>query len=221
MISRNILLKVKLAIICLAVLLNFACKKSDENKSPYTGPASFVNSYILDYGTNIPVADAEVYLLRATGYDPFLSFETIAITYSDKLGKFSFSYTIKDEKDNFYLGVKKDDYHPADYTLVENKKEVQKNVYMVPYAILKLHLKNEYLPKKYNDEIGFSGYDMKYMTFVGRMSGVNADTIFWLLQYGNQINKLAFGITKNDSTLRVHKEIYCKGHDTTFFELFY
>ncbi len=182
-----------------------SCRK--DNKS------TLVKGIVQDITTSNHLSGATVYLMR-TKYDCIVCQGAIYdTTTADENGRFSFEFNGESEY-GYSICAKSNKYFNNFSTGgvgIEKGKKNQVTVRLYPEAYLKLHI------------IGKNGkIDLNAFSGGGHLiQGINIDTIFYEIVYGNYNFDIVWWVTKNDTTHKYSDNLICPAFDTTTYDINY
>jgi 5-hydroxyisourate hydrolase-like protein (transthyretin family) len=187
---------------------------------------TIVNGQVLEQGSNKPLEGVKVVLMEGT-YNGIssgtYSFYPIDTFLTDANGRYSYEHKILSSRKIYELWYFKSTYFDISnvgendkVTSVEENKTKSVVTKMSPFAWLKIRVINDkplddsdILSIRVTDqERDFFG-DKINQTFIEKVRGNRKQKIHWIIQ-----RNLKWGQGVNDS-------IYCKGHDTTYYQLRY
>jgi hypothetical protein len=178
-----------------------------------------ISGVVRDAGKGTPIPDAKVILYIKEGIafnsGPGFPIDTII---SDANGYYEYIfnhelgyiYSVQAEKTGYWEVEPTSDFI--------NGRETEVNLHIYPLAWLKIHVKNVN-PFDENDNISIAEFcENTYPQFRGR----DVDNIIICEVHGNTEFNLLWWIYRNNSAgVRYEENIYCEGHKTTEYELFY
>ena len=177
---------------------------------------TIIEGQVLAYGTNEPVENATVTLYERVSTGSFSGADVAVETIiTDASGSYSFESEglgltgVNATHDNYF----EPNMITYDGIVYKNRNNI--DIVIDPHAWLKLHIKNVN-PFDQNDYINVNGFITE-----GPWHGMSIDINPTMLIRGNKENKIAWFITKNNISTNQFAPIYCEGHDTTYFEIFY
>ena len=177
---------------------------------------TIIEGQVLAYGTNEPVENATVTLYERVSTGSFSGTDVAVETIiTDASGSYSFESEglgltgVNATHDNYF----EPNMITYDGIVYKNRNNI--DIVIDPHAWLKLHIKNVN-PFDQNDYINVNGFITE-----GPWHGMSIDINPTMLIRGNKENKIAWFITKNNISTNQFAPIYCEGHDTTNFEIFY
>ncbi|MGZ8568413.1 MAG: hypothetical protein ACXWW0_03400 [Bacteroidia bacterium] len=190
------------------LVLTFACAKD-------SGPTS-VEGRVLELGSNKPIPNADVFLLRekremlGAGVWGISNLKTVK---SDAEGKFRFNFEA-DEDYVYGMNAEAPDYqsNSTTYRGVERGKRNKTDIFLNGFGYLKYHIKN--VKNQYH--IGFS-----YSCFNSDYFSANTDTSIICQDNGNVNREVIYRLTSFTDTITVKKEIYIPVHDTVSITIEY
>ena len=207
--------KTPIFILTIVVILSVSSCDNGSDLLPYT----IIEGKVLEYGTEEPIENAQVVLYEQTSSGTFSTSDLpIDTILTDATGSYSFQYNGRGQ-----TGVKAfhDTYFPISRVPYENiyyKQRNVENIILDPYALLELHIKNVN-PFDGNDNLRYDG------AWSGGAPqdnlGVNIDFFDTKLVRGNRGVSLVWRVIKNENTTTHRDTVYCKGHETTQYEIFY
>lgn len=200
--------KVVLNFIFLWTVCLIGCKKEESYKFTVTVNGYFINS--ID-GDSIPNTVIEIWEDDHGGSKLLTNFDRkIYSGISDSNGKYSITFTGNDTKTYGIIGYK-ENYNNDGWVELIKKSKLSINIYKVPLAWLKIHIKND-IPINPNDSIHF--YNNIYL------SG-NVDTTFFQAFNANSQKFNNWDITLNNMTTPYYSFNSCNGLDTCTLNIFY
>jgi hypothetical protein len=191
-----------------------------------TIPPSIVNGQVVEFGTAKPIENVMVVLMEGT-YGGFssgtYSFYPIDTFLTDANGRYSYEHKIPSSRKIYELWYFKSTYFDISnvgendkVTSVEENKTKSVVTKMSPFAWLKIRVVND---KPFDDgdymSIEVTDQDRKFygdkvnQTFIEKVNGNAKQKFSWIIQ-----RNLKWGQVFIDS-------VYCKGHDTTYYQLRY
>jgi 5-hydroxyisourate hydrolase-like protein (transthyretin family) len=216
----------KKSIFLFSILLIISLSSSCDKEDPIL--PTIVNGQVLEQGSNKPLEGVKVVLMEGTfsGSSGTISYHPIDTFLTDKEGKYSYEHKLSANGKTYELWYFKDQYF--DISSISNNERttyirlngtVKANVKLVPFAWLSIRVTNtnpfnqfDVLKARLATDSG------KEYTFVGNGSqggfsemvkGEGKTLLRWSVNRNNQWSN-----TTIDS-------IYCKGHDTTYYDLKY
>ena len=181
---------------------------------------TIIEGRVLEYGTNEPVENATVTLYERVSTGTFsgtdLAVETII---TDASGRYSFESEglglvgVNATHDNYF----EPNMITYDGIVYNDKNNV--DIVIDPHAWLKLHIKNvnpfdeNDLLTSYSNPIVGASPENSY--------GQNIDFYTTQKIRGNKNKHIIWWVTKNNIYQEFRDTIYCEGHKTTEYELFY
>lgn len=208
----------KIPILILLLLLIWSSCDDNESLSPYTVAKGIVK----DAGTGTPLNNATVYLIE--GEWSLLSsgggFSYVLDSFvTDSDGAYEFRFLDKDDHKYSITASKTDYWDLSSAAIVPLPyQENIMDVHLYPYAWLNIHVKNEN-PFDGNDNIRYSGA----WSGGGAQNNLGTGINFYDMKKikGNKEIHIYWNITKNGNSIFYEDYIYCKGGDTTHYEIFY
>lgn len=181
-----------LLLILLAVSFS-TCKKVKNNEIDAT-------IYVKQYGTNTPIANAEVLITRGKPGSGIGS-TVVESIFTDANGKAIYDKTV-DKNYMYYAEAYKDKYfntHDQQVSLSRGEKNFETTIYMYAYSYVKLHVKNV-SPFDQYDWISISTYCYNFY-----LQGMAIDTTFLYCDDQNEFMgdyhyNDAFYVKKNNIT---------------------
>jgi hypothetical protein len=179
-----------------------------------------ISGIVRDAGKGTPIPDAKVILYIKEGIafnsGPGFPIDTIIsdangyyeYVFNHELG---YIYSVQAEKTGYWEVEPTSDF-------IEGK-ETEVNLHIYPLAWLKIHVKNvnpfdeNDLLTAYTNHLTGSSPENSY--------GINIDFIVIQEIKGNKKVPLIWWVTKNNIYQEFRDTIYCEGHKTTEYELFY
>ncbi len=189
-------------------------------------PPTIVNGQVLEQGTNKPLEGVKVVLMEGS-YNGFgsgtYSFYPVDTFLTDKDGKYSYEHKISFDKKAYELWYFKDKYFDISnvsentrITHVEYNKTQSVTTKMFPFAWLTVRVINDQ-PFDAGDllSIGATNKDWYF-------HGKSVNNVFTENVLGNQKQKISWIIQRDGKWGQVFIDsTYCKGHDTTYYQLKY
>ena len=208
--------KLSLIICCLIIIAG--CNKNNEY---YTT----VNGKVLEFGTNIPIEGAKVFLYGGIPdgdlSNPGAILEKIDSFITNPDGSYSFafdakSYPIREMsvKEDLYFPIKIGDVILRIYTGKDNEIDIIMN----PHAWLNIYIKNT-IPYDEFDRLGVWGSWGGGNVF--EVFGENVEDSKTILVKGNKELTIFWSVTKNGIKTSYQEPVICPAHDTTSFEILY
>ncbi len=179
---------------------------------------------VLAYGTKKPIAGAQVILYECSSDGMlFGSYycEAIDTLITDKTGEYFFDLTNKVSKGgySYEVGVSAEGYAKPFAIDVFGGQTREKDFILDPFAWVKIFVKNE-PPVDINDIIKVNG-DWGGGSFDGLTAFGDCDTSIKRQVRGNRPIYIYYFLENNGTKTFVGDSVYCKGFDTTRFEVNY
>lgn len=199
-------------------VLWFGCNKEDD-----TPKATVFKGKIVEENSKTPVEGARV-IFYETLYSKTFGGGSITINldtvFTDKEGRFSFDYTpSKGSSTELSVTASKKNYETTNaFTL----SSADNNVFITPYAWVKIRIVN-LPPVEPSDFIVLNGWltDGSHATENFGASG-KCDTTFIQKVRGNRKTLLGYYMTSNNKPeINKRDSLYCKGLDTTSYQILY
>jgi hypothetical protein len=208
----------------LFICLLIGCRKDPEI------PPTIVNGQVLEQGTNKPLEGVKVVLMEGTYNGSSLgtySYYPVDTFLTDKSGKFNYEHKKPFNGKSYEIWYFKQDYFDISniedntkITYVEDNKTVNTTVKMYPFAWLSIHITNNQ-PLEEFDFLRLTIYDNSGKDY--NFMGNNVNEVLIKKVVGNSKNTIRWSLYKNSkwTTTIIDSTIYCKGRDTTLYELKY
>lgn len=197
--------------ICFALcLILSACDKDRDNTS--------ASGRVLQYGTNIPIEGAEVYLQRCSGDGTFSgsSFfcEIIDTIITTTNGEYDFPdistdgiYLVTGEADQYYE-------YQSNLTVRERQANVN-DIILTPYAWVELYIVNENPVDEYDQVQIASELGLSWTTF----SGIDISEQIIFQSRGNTEGFIRWDVSKNGIETVNRDTIIVPAHDTLIYKI--